>query len=67
MFVFCRCDVYRGRRPRQRATRFGITEESPLPPPSEKLPMHSEEMHSDRLIIHGHAQIQDTICAIRLV
>lgn len=49
MFVFCRCDALCGRRPRQRATRFGITEESPLPSPSEKLPVHGEEMHSERL------------------
>lgn len=46
---FCRRDFLCGRRPRQRATRFGITEESPLPSPSEKLPMHGEELHSERL------------------
>lgn len=49
IFVFCRRDILCGRRPRQRTTRFGIIEESPLPSPSEKLPVHGEETHNEHL------------------
>lgn len=70
VFIFHRCDVFRGRRPRQGATEFSGPEESPLPSPSEKLPLHGESGTGRSLcaaiIIHGHAQTQRVICVIHL-